>query len=97
VAPADFTAVFERLKNVMGEFAPELRAAADESREYYGVAKRKSWKGGPMFFAAVMAGKAYVSDHLFPPVCMSGDGKDGFFQAEATHAREIRLQLPHAG
>jgi hypothetical protein len=50
----------------MGEFEPELRATADESRKYYGVTKSKSWKGGPMFFAAVMAGKAYVSDHLFP-------------------------------
>jgi hypothetical protein len=49
-----------------------------------------------MFFTALMAGKAYVSDPLFPPVCISGDGKDGFFQPEATHAREIMLQLPHA-
>ena len=67
MTPAGFTAVFERLKNVMGKFAPELRAAADESRKYYGGTKCKSWKGGPMFFAAVMAGKAYVSEHLFPP------------------------------
>jgi len=66
VAPADFTAVFERLKKVMGEFEPELRATADESRKYYVVTKSKSWKGGPMFFGAVVAGKAYVSYHLFP-------------------------------
>ena len=62
----------------MGEFEPELPATADASRKYCGVTKSKSWKGGPMFFAAVMAGKAYVSDRLFPPVGMSGDGKDGF-------------------
>ena len=66
VAPANFRAVFERLKKVMSEFEPELRATADESRKYYVVTKSKSWKGGPMFFGAVVAGKAYVSYHLFP-------------------------------
>lgn len=99
LAPARFTLVFERLKikNIMGEFEPELPATADASRKYCGVTKSKSWKGGSMFFAAVMAGKAYVSDRLFPPVCMSRRWEGWFFQPEATHAREIMLPLPHAG
>ena len=80
----------------MGEFEPELRATADASRKYGGVEKYKEWEGRSDVFAALMAGKAYLSDPLFPPVCISGDGKDGFVQPEATHAREIMLQLPHA-
>jgi hypothetical protein len=63
---ADFTAVFDGLKNVMGAFACELRPTADEPRKYYLVTKANSWKGGPMFFGAVMMGKAYVSYHLMP-------------------------------
>ena len=50
----------------MGTFAPELRATADEPRKYYLVTKANSWKGGPMFFGAVMMFKGYVSYHLMP-------------------------------
>ena len=63
---ADFTAVFDGLKNVMGAVACELRPTADEPRKYYLVTKANSWKGGPMFFGAVMMGKSYVSYHLMP-------------------------------
>jgi hypothetical protein len=63
---ADFTAVFEALRKLMCAFEPELRASADEPRKYYLVTKAKSWKGGPMFFGAVMRFKSYVSYHLMP-------------------------------
>ena len=50
----------------MAACEPELRATADEPRKYYLVTKAKSWKGGPMFFGAVMMFKGYVSYHLMP-------------------------------
>jgi hypothetical protein len=65
----DFEGAFSGLKNVMSTFAAELKVTADEPRKYYLVTKSKSWKGGPMFFGAVMSGKAYVSYHLMPLYC----------------------------
>jgi hypothetical protein len=62
----DFASAFEALKKVMSAFENDLRATANEPRKYYLVTKAQSWKGGPMFFGAVMMGKAYVSYHLFP-------------------------------
>jgi hypothetical protein len=66
LADANFAATFTQLKDVMSAFVPELRVTADEPRKYYLVTKANSWKGGPMFFGAVMMGKAYVSYHLMP-------------------------------
>jgi len=61
-----FAATFDGLKKVIAALAPDLRVTADEPRKYYVVTKSNSWKGGPMFFGAVMMGKAYVSYHLMP-------------------------------
>ncbi len=63
---SEFTAVFVGLKKVMAAFADALHVAADEPGKYYLVTKSKSWKGGPMYFGAVIMGKAYVSYHLMP-------------------------------
>ncbi len=63
---ANFAATFAGLKTVMSPFVTELQVTSDEARKYYLVTKAKSWKGGPMFFGAVMMGKAYVSYHLMP-------------------------------
>jgi hypothetical protein len=65
-AETDFTSVFADLKKVMSAHARELHTTADEPRKYYLVTKSKSWRGGPMYFGAVIAGKAYVSYHLMP-------------------------------
>jgi hypothetical protein len=62
----DFAPVFAALKNVMSAHADELHAAFDEPRKYYLVTKSLSWRGGPMFFGAVIWGGAYVSYHLMP-------------------------------
>ncbi len=62
----DFAPVFSALKEVMTAHASELRVVSDEPSKYYLVTKSLSWKGGPMFFGAVMQGKAYVSYHLMP-------------------------------
>lgn len=66
VARTDFAAIFARLKGIMAAFADQLRVTADEPRKYYLVTKSNSWKGGPMFFGAVMTGRAYASYHLMP-------------------------------
>ena len=60
----EFAAAFDGLKKVITAFAPELWVSADEPQKYYLVTKSHSWKGGPMFFGAVIMGKAYVSYHL---------------------------------
>ena len=60
----EFAAAFEGLKRVITAFAPELWVSTDEPQKYYLVTKSHSWKGGPMFFGAVVMGKAYVSYHL---------------------------------
>jgi hypothetical protein len=66
VASSDFEATFAGLKGVIAKFADELHVSVDEPRKYYLVTRSKSWRGGPMFFGAVMLGKAYVSYHLMP-------------------------------
>jgi len=63
---AAFAPVFSALKDVMAAYANELHVVSDEPRKYYVVTKALSWKGGPMFFGAVIWGKAYVSYHLMP-------------------------------
>ena len=50
----------------MSACAGDLRVIADEPGKYYLVTKSLSWRGGPMFFGAVMIGKGYVSYHLMP-------------------------------
>jgi hypothetical protein len=62
----DFSGTFEALKKAMAFVVPELKVIADEPQKYYLVTKSKSWKGGAMYFGAVMMGKAYVSYHLMP-------------------------------
>lgn len=64
VVNADFATTFASLKKVMSGFDSELQATVDEPRKYYLVTRARSWRGGPMFFGAVMMGKAYVSYHL---------------------------------
>jgi hypothetical protein len=66
VASADFAPVFSALKHVMAAYQGELHVATDEPKKYYVVTKSLSWKGGPMYFGAVIWGKAYVSYHLMP-------------------------------
>jgi hypothetical protein len=65
-AGADFAPVFSALRSVLAARAGELHVAADEPRKYYVVTKSLSWKGGHMYFGAVVWGKAYVSYHLMP-------------------------------
>jgi len=63
---ADFAITFAALKKVLAAFSERFRVTANEPHKYYLVTQSKSWKGSPMFFGAIMVGKAYVSYHLMP-------------------------------
>lgn len=62
----DFSLVYSAFKDVMAAYAGELHVAHNEPKKYDLVTKSASWRGGPMFFGAVIWGKAYVSYHLMP-------------------------------
>ena len=68
--PADFTAVFDTLKPILGNYSGRLTVKADTAVEYTLVSNTPSpfpqHKGQPMYFGSVRLGKAYVSFHLMP-------------------------------
>jgi hypothetical protein len=68
--PADFAAAFAALKPLLARYADRLAVTADTPAEYLLVTRSPSpfrqHKGGPMFFASLRRGKAYVSFHLMP-------------------------------
>jgi hypothetical protein len=63
---SSFQATFDGLKKILSSFAAEFRVTKDTPEKYELVTKSNSWRGGPMFFSAVIIGKAYVSYHLMP-------------------------------
>jgi len=64
--PADFDAVFARLRSILAPYAKTLVAKNDNPDYYYLETKAPLYKGRPVFFAAVRIGKGYVSFHLMP-------------------------------
>jgi len=64
--PADFDAVFARLRAILVPYARALTASHDKPDYYYLETKAPLYKGRPVFFAAVRIGKGYVSFHLMP-------------------------------
>jgi hypothetical protein len=63
---AQFRAVFDSIRAMLETLAPQLSVFADKPDNYYLNTKSPSWRGGPLFFAAVQLKKSYVSYHLFP-------------------------------
>jgi hypothetical protein len=61
----DFPAAFLGLKRVFDPFVRRLQINADTRSRYY-LETRSEYLGRPMFFGAVISGKAYVSFHLMP-------------------------------
>lgn len=65
-ARAEFVPVFQRLRNILAEYAPKLNVVHDKPDNYYldtftiGANKR------PISFGGVRMGKAYVSYYLMP-------------------------------
>ena len=62
----DFAAAFFALKQILAPLEKYLRVSADTRARYYLETRSPSYKGKPLFFGAVVSGRAYVSFHLMP-------------------------------
>ena len=63
---ADFAAAFFALKRILAPYVKHLHVNADTRTRYYLETKAPTYKGKPLFFGAVISGRAYVSFHLMP-------------------------------
>jgi hypothetical protein len=59
-------AAFHSLRQLLEEFAPLFQVTADTAERYSLSSRGLVWRGGPLFFAEVRAGKVYTSFHLMP-------------------------------
>ena len=62
----DFAKAFFALKMVFTKYEKYLHVNADTREKYYLETRSSSYKGKPLFFGAVVRGRAYVSFHLMP-------------------------------
>jgi hypothetical protein len=62
----DFAKAFYGLKMVFAKYEKHLHVNADTREKYYLETRAHSYKGKPLFFGAVIRGRAYVSFHLMP-------------------------------
>jgi hypothetical protein len=62
----DFAKAFYGLKMVFAKYERYLHVNADTREKYYLETKSPSYNGKPLFFGAVIRGRAYVSFHLMP-------------------------------
>jgi hypothetical protein len=61
-----FAAAFFGLKRILAPYTKSLNVNADTRTRLYLETKSASYKGKPLFFGAVISGRAYVSFHLMP-------------------------------
>ena len=62
----DFAKAFYWLKMVFAKYEGRLHVSADTREKYYLETRSPSYNGRPLFFGAVIRGRAYVSFHLMP-------------------------------
>src|SRR5258707_12746668 len=62
----NFAAAFFALKQAFLPHEKHLRVSADTRGRYYLETRSPSYQGRPLFFGAVISGRAYVSFHLMP-------------------------------
>ena len=62
----DFAKAFYSLKMVFAKYEKYLHVNANTREKYYLETRSPSYKGKPLFFGAVIRGRAYVSFHLMP-------------------------------
>jgi hypothetical protein len=62
----EFAKAFYGLKMVFARYEKFLHVNADTREKYYLETRAPSYKGKPLFFGAVIRGRAYVSFHLMP-------------------------------
>lgn len=63
---SDFGEVFSALRAILAPYEGRLAAKSDKPDYYYLETHGPAYRNRPMFFAAVRAGKGYVSYHLMP-------------------------------
>jgi hypothetical protein len=61
-----FARAFFALKHIFASYEKHLHVSTDTRGRYYLETRSPSYKGKPLFFGAVVSGKAYVSFHLMP-------------------------------
>jgi hypothetical protein len=61
-----FAKAFFALKRIFAPCAKHLKVNTDTRSRFYLETKAPTYKGKPLFFGAVISGKAYVSFHLMP-------------------------------
>jgi len=62
----EFAKAFYALKLLFARCERHLHVSANTREKYYLETKAPSYKGKPLFFGAVIRGRAYVSFHLMP-------------------------------
>jgi hypothetical protein len=62
----NFAKAFYALKHVFATHERHLHINTDTRGRYYLETRSASYKGRPLFFGAVISGRAYVSFHLMP-------------------------------
>jgi hypothetical protein len=62
----EFAAVFFELKRIFAPHVKYLHVNTDTRSRFYLETRSPSYQGKPLFFGAVVSGKAYVSFHLMP-------------------------------
>jgi len=62
----DFAKTFYALKMVFAKYEKHLRVTADTREKYYLETRSPSYKDNPLFFGAVIRGRAHVSFQLMP-------------------------------
>jgi hypothetical protein len=62
----NFAAAFFALKRIFANYERHLHVSADTRSRYYLETRSPSYKGRPLFFGAVISGRAHVSFHLMP-------------------------------
>ncbi|MBV8846357.1 MAG: hypothetical protein JO307_26420 [Bryobacterales bacterium] len=61
----DFEPVFSALKDILTDYENRMTVVADTA-DRYALESKLVYRGKPIFFGEVKAGKAYVSFHLMP-------------------------------
>jgi hypothetical protein len=62
----NFARAFYALKQIFAPHARQLHVNTDTRTRYYLETKAPSYQGKPLFFGAVVSGRAHVSFHLMP-------------------------------
>ncbi|HYL91746.1 MAG TPA: hypothetical protein VEW69_01175 [Alphaproteobacteria bacterium] len=65
----DYLTVFNWLRKLLKPYEGRLAVKSPNAKYYYLESLEPTYKNRPMFFAAVRAGKSYVSFHLLPLYC----------------------------